>query len=357
MLNKLARNKFINKIFVALTSLFYSYYDFVFFKKSKAKGVRHVYANKMKRLIVNLIKEKYSDYYCIFTKNGIGDVFFTASLINKFKRINHGKIAYFTEKKSIANFIKAFPSVDEVVFDKNFVFLQCEQALQDKIQKGIINKMFCSYQGNKSSYTFADDFNNFLGLPLGTERELPIITEENLKNANNEFKKLKVSPEKTILIIPDAIMFDYRTIDELFYKLLTDELKQKGYDIVFNTKLKEYKKFKNTFLDIMDFVAFAKQVKHTISIRSGITDLFVGMGINNLTALYPQNLEIIWAPDMVLFNNFHKNYKKYYDMEFENIFNIYSLNKIFKRNDIQEIIYNYDDKEIVEKIIKKINFN
>ena len=107
----------------------------------------------------------------------------------------------------------------------------------------------------------------------------------------------------------------------------------------------------------MDFVAFAKQVKYIISFRSGICDLFVGINMSNISVLYPQNLEVIWA-DNILFNQIHQYHTKQFDTEFENIFNIYSLNPIFKRNDIDEIVYNYNDEEIIKNIIKQIeNFN
>lgn len=352
MFNNLVKHKNINKILLSIISVIYC------FNSKKCRKLRYeikkVYKNNKKQEIANLIREKYSDYYCVFSRYGIGDIFFIASLINAFKKKNGGKVAYFTEKKGLVEVLKAFPSIDEVIFDKDLSFLQEEQNLQQHLQIGKLHKLFFPYRGTKETYTFSDNYNNLLDLPLDADRELPIISEKNYLNAKNEFKKLKINPHKVILIIPDAAMFDYRVIDSKFWMNLAKKLESSGFDVVFNTKLDEYKHFKNTFLPVMDFVAFAKQIKHIISFRSGVCDLLAGLNSSNLTTIYPPNLEVIWA-DAKDFNDLHKNHVKQFDNEFDNMFSIHSLNKTFKRADIQEIIYDYDDSKISDYILERIN--
>lgn len=351
MFNNLAKYKSINKILSSIISLMYCFNSK---KRRKLRDeIKNSYRNSKKQELSRLIQEKYSDYYCIFSRYGIGDIFFVASLINAFKKKNGGKVVYFTEKKRLIKVLEAFPSIDEVVFDKDLSFLQEEQNLQQHLQKGKLHKLFFPYRGTKETYTFSDNYNNLLDLPLDAPRELPEIKESNYNKADEEFKRLNIKPEKTILIIPDATMFDYRIIDSKFWLNLSKELESKGYDIVFNTKLSEYKHLKNTFLPVMDFVAFAKQIKHIISFRSGVSDLLVGMNISNLTAIYPPNLEVIWA-DAIYFHELHKNHVKRFDNEFDNMFAIHSLNNTFKRNDIDEIVYDYNDKILIKHIINII---
>ena len=352
MFNNLAKYKSINKILSSIVSLVYCFNSK---KRRKLRNeIKNAYKNMKKQEIANLIQEKYSDCYCIFSRYGLGDIFFVASLIKAFKEKNGGKVIYFTEKKRLVKILKAFTSIDEIVFNKDLGFLQEEQTLQQHLQKGKLNKLFFPYRGSKETYTFSDNYNNLLDLPLDSERELPVITDENHFKAKKEFEKLKINPQKTVLIIPDATMFDYRIIDSKFWLNLSKELESKGYDIVFNTKLSKYKHLKNTFLPVMDFVAFAKQIKHIISFRSGVSDLLVGMNISNLTAIYPPNLEVIWA-DAICFHELHKNHFKQFDNEFDNMFAIHSLNNTFKRNDIDEIVYNYNDVEIINRITQNIN--
>lgn len=349
MFNNLVKYKSINKILSSVISLMYCFNSK---KRRKLRDeIKSTYKNNKKQEIAKLIRERYSDYYCIFSRYGIGDIFFVASLVKAFKEKNGGKVVFFTEKKRLVKVLQAFPSIDEVIFDKDLSFLQEEQNLQQHLQIGKLHKLFFPYRGTKETYTFSDNYNNLLDFPLNTERELPVISEKNYQNAQNEFKKLKINPQKTILIIPDATMFDYRVIDSKFWINLSKELELKGFDVIFNTKLDEYKHLKKTFLPIMDFIAFAKQIKHTISFRSGVSDLLVGMNISNLTAIYPPNLEVIWA-NAAQFHDLHKRHVENFDNEFDNMFAIHSLNNTFKRNDIQEIIYNFNDDEIISNIIE-----
>ncbi len=353
MLKNLAKNGMINKIFTGIVALFCICCDDTK-RKTIKNGIKFIFRNEKKKILAKLIKEKYSDCWCIFPANGIGDIFFIAGLVKEFKKRNTGKVVFFTWSKKTIDFLKAFPSVDEIIFDKNISFLKYEHSLQKQFKKGELNRIFYPYRGGKKSYVFCDNYNNFFNLPLDVEREIPIIKEQNYKNAETEFKRLKIIKEKTILIIPDSVMFDYRTVDCAFWKTLAEQLEEKGFSVVFNTKSKKYKNFRNTFLPLMDFIALAKQSKHIISFRSGISDFLVGMNIVNHTAIYPQNLDVFWTPDGFNFDNIHKNYTFKFDTEFENVFNVYSLNAIFKRKDIHEIIYNYDDDNIIKQIVERI---
>jgi len=348
MYRNLLKNKTINKFLQFIV-------PFVFFYNSRIKkGYRwllhYTYKNVKKKELAKLIRDKYPDYYCIFSRYGLGDIFFVASLLKEFKKKNGGKIVYFTEKKRLVKFLKAFPSIDEVVYDKDINFLQEEQTLQRHMTKGRLNKLFFPYRGSKETYTFSDNYNNLLDLPLDTIRELPLINKENYKKAKKEFEKLKLNPSKTVLMIPDATMFDYRIIDSSFWINLTKNLQNKGFNVVFNCKMPEYKHFKNTFLPVMDFLAFTKQVKYIVSFRSGVSDLLAGMNMFNMSCLYPPNLEVIWA-DAIVFHDLHKRHIHKYDNEFDNMFSIHSLNTTFKTDKIDEIIYDYDDEKIIKKII------
>ncbi len=351
MFKSLQTNRIFNKFLILIFSILYV------FNRSKRQYIRgkykNIYKNHQLNRIANIIQENYKDYYCIFTRNGIGDIFFVASLIKEFKNLYGGKFVFFTEKKSLVPFLKAFPSIDAISYDKNYRILQEYQTLQKHITIGQLNKLFFPYRGTKETYTFSDNYNNLLYLPLDAKRELPIVGMKNLDAAQKEFFRLRLYPEKTILIIPDATMFDYRIIHAEFWINIASELEKRGYQVVFNTKLKEFKNFTTTFLPIMDFVAFAQKIKYVISFRSGINDLFCGMGITNISVLYPPNLEVIWA-DAIDFHKLHNYHTFTSDNELENMFNIHSLNKTFKTDEVQEIIYDFDDVAIQNEIISNI---
>ena len=329
---------------------------FLFYCLSKKLfGVKYtnIYKNNKINQITKFIQNKYPNDYCIFSRDGIGDIFFIAGLIREFKKGKEGRVIYFTDKLSCVPLIKAFKSIDEVYYNRALGAFQEFKTLQKDLVKGQLNILFFPYKGTKPTYTFSDNYNNLLNLPLNTERELPAISLENMEKAENEFKRFEVSKEKTILIIPDATMFDYRIIDSKFWISLAKELEARGFDIVFNTKLNKYKNFKNTFLPIMDFIAFSKQVKHVISFRSGINDLFAGVGITNMTVVYPPNLEVMWA-DADEVHKLHEHHTFTSGNELENIFNIHSLNRTFNSSNINEFLYNFNDNEIIDTIIRNI---
>ncbi|MBQ7287852.1 MAG: hypothetical protein IJW73_08845 [Candidatus Gastranaerophilales bacterium] len=350
-MNNLLNNKKINKFVQTLVSIFV-----LNSKKRKTirKNLKERLKNKARLAINRLINVKYSDCYCFFSRYGIGDIFFIASLIKEFKaNNNNAKVVYFTEKKHLVPYLKAFSAIDEVVYDSNFSFLQDEQFLQRKPEIGILNLLFFPYKGTKKTYTFADNYTNLLSLPLNSTREMPSVSAQNFENAKNEFERLGLTPEKTIVLIPEATMFDYRILSPNFWKNLANKLESMGYNVVFNSLNKEYEDYNTTFLPIIDFLIFASKTRRLVSFRSGINDLLVGCGLKNLTVLYPPNLEVIWAEDGIM-ENLNKNHIKKYDNEFENVFNIYSLNSNFNRNDIKELIYNYNQTKLENDILKSI---
>ena len=319
--------------------------------KEYRRSLRNRLQNKyFKNKMRNIVKEKYSDAYVLFSRNGVGDVFFVASLINEFKKNHKGKVIYLTEKKSIQKFLKSFSSIDEVLYDKDFGVFQGMAIVQRRIRKGQINFLYFPYRGNKPNYVFADSYANLLELPLDTERDLPQICEEDIKMSNDEFKRLNINPQKTIILIPENVMWNYKVLSPKFWKTLAIQIEKLGYDVVFNSNNREYKNFKTTFLPICAFVDFAFKVKHVISFRSGIDDLLVGMGMKNLTAIYPNNMEVIWADKFLFDELLNKYHVKTKEFELENLMHIYSLNSNFNTN-VNEIIYDGFEEDLLETLI------
>ena len=350
MLNSLLDNKKANKFLQVLANVFV-----LNSKKRKniRKGLKERLNAKARAQIARLINSKYSDCYCFFSRYGIGDIFFIASLIKEFKKNNNNaKVVYFTEKKHLVPYLKAFSSIDEVVFNSEFAFLQDEKVLQRRPEIGKLNFLFFPYKGGKATYTFADNYTNLLGLPLDAEREMPSVSPQNFENAKKEYEFLGLTPEKTVVLIPEATMFDYRVLTPVFWKNLADKLESMGFNVVFNTLNKEYEEYKTTFLPVIDFLIFASKARKIVAFRSGITDLLAGYGLKNIITIYPPNLEVIWAEGDVM-EYLNKNHIKKFDNEFENVFNIYSLNSNFNRNDITELVYYCDEQKMENDILKR----
>ena len=347
MENKIKFIKIIKKI---------TYFAIFFDKKLRKKTIFNLNSK-----IISLLQQKYSNQYqndyIIFSRNGAGDIFFAASLLEEFKKTHPGKIVYITDKPNMKNFIESFSGVDEVIADEDTALFQGLSTVQKTLQKGQINFLFFPYRGTKPNYVFADSYANLLGLSPAVPRTLPRISNENKSNAHEEFQKLSLNAQKTVILIPESVMFDYRILSCEFWKTLAKNLQKAGFDVVINSKNKTYKNFKTTFLPINDFIEFSKSVKHVISFRSGICDVLAGCGIKNITAIYPPNLELIWADKFIFDNMLNKYHQRLFETEFENIFHIYSLNSNFKTNENKEIIFDYNENKLQKEILKDLTSN
>lgn len=348
LLVKLTHSKQGYKLLTRLNNIFVL--DAKYRRRWRSVLLKEYYSNKIKYII----HEKYKDYYVFFSRNGVGDVFFAASLMHEFKKRNPGKIVYLTEKKSIAKFLKTFKAIDKVIYDKDFEKLQGMEIVQRRIKKEQLNFLYFPYRGNKPNYTFCDSYANLLNVPLDVERELPQISEEHIEIANKEFEKLKIKSEKTIILIPENVMWDYKVLKPKFWKKLADQLIKKGYDVVFNSKNKQYKNYKNTFININAFIYFSSKVKHIVSFRSGINDLLAGMGIENQTTIYPYNMDVIWANKFIFDELLNKYHVKLHEYELDNLMQIYSLTSIFKK-EFNEIIFDGNEDHLLTSLLKHID--
>ena len=69
MFNNLAKYKSINKILSSIISLMYCFNSK---KRQKLRDeIKNSYKNNKKQELSRLIREKYSDYYCIFSRYGM----------------------------------------------------------------------------------------------------------------------------------------------------------------------------------------------------------------------------------------------------------------------------------------------
>ena len=326
----------------------------LFWNKVLRNKIREYYRKKGFLDLLNLVNTKYKNDYVFFTRNGIGDLYFILSIMREFKKRHTGRIILIIDKPNLYDYIKSFNVVDEIIASKELKYMQGFTPLQRKVRKKQINYLFFPYRGKKPNFIFADSYCNLLDLPLNTKRVEPNLSKENIQNALQEYKKLNISPKKTIILIPESVMFDYRLLNTKFWIKLAQKIEQSGYNVVFNSKNKAFKNFKHTFLKINDFICFAQQARHIISFRSGISDLLAGMGIFQQTTLYPPFLEVIWANKYLFDNLCNKYHEKLHEDEFDNIFHIYSLNTNFPNSNISEIVLNHDNDELQKLLLKKI---
>lgn len=153
-----------------------------------------------------------------------------------------------------------------------------------------------------------------------------------------------------------AVSFDYTVLSIDFWTKLADKCINIGYDVVFNLdNNKKFKKYKQIFLPMTQQIEFVKLCSSVISFRSGLTDILAGSGIEKIIVIYPPKMNFLTLSRNDMEREVPKAYYWEDNKSFnENIFNITSLNKIFKRDCYKEIIFDGNEEKLLEKLITLI---
>lgn len=258
------------------------------------------------------------DKYYYFCAAGLGDTFLTCGFLKKLKEKLNSDICLLI-KKSHKVIMDMYNISDYIIVDYNDIDLK---KLSDKSitpQKGKIylahpafhKELWGFFEGiyyQTSTIPFLDWFKTFLGLEDNIELELP----EKTPQLSDDFKERlnKIAPlDKIVLFIPDATSM--KPLLPSYWKDLAKDLKNQGYYIITNAVNKkdciEATQYLN--MTVEEVVALALNCAKVYSLRNGLCDLIYSKG-KDLTVLYPTH----------------------------NAAYIFSLNKMFKRHDINEQI-------------------
>ena len=310
-----------------LKKLFINLYYFL--RKEKRRNKREKLDKKYLSALVKAIEKKYKDYWIFCPRWSLGDAAICASLMHDFKKQNKGKVVFILSKNSLYQLFRYAKDIDVLIFDRVFDTLQ-------------LNKIYNGFQKGKISYLFAATGNV-------KKADNLLFLYQNMLNLKNQptcinltQKKFKKMPKKDfVLIIPDSVTFDSSCFDEIFWSDKIKEFLEKGYDVYFNTNNPLFGKFNRIFYPLIDTCLLAKKAKKVIAVRSGIVDLFVSLGIENMEVLYPPEMKISYLTiekEVEIHKNVF-NWKQQLSID-ENLFNIYSINKMFASNIEENILPN-----------------
>ena len=322
---------------------------FFIFNKQKRKAKRNkLYMNYMK----NAISYKYKDYWIFIPRWSYGDIFICAALMEKFKEKFGGKILFIVSKKSIIPLLSKFTSIDKIICDPFANAMQGEIQHEPK-NKGELCCLFAPYKHAKKCETLIDNYLNLLNLQDKRPQFSEIcISETDIDRVKRKCRELGFDINKTVLFIPESVTFKYKQLSENFWIDLARYYENLGYNVVFNTQDKKYKKFNTIFFDLLDTVIFAKSCDKVIAFRSGLTDILAGANVKNLCVIYPHNGKTNFWSEADFVKNLQKDHVWNNELSIsQNILNIYSLNKMFNRNDIDEVIYNGNEAELKNRIL------
>lgn len=313
--------------------------------------------DKESRRIINILNKKNLDYpYFVFNLYySMGDAYLISSYIKAFKEKNKCQVVVLA-KKSYSDFIKTLQSINENVIDIDApVNLDSFNKFTNDNLK--LYKSFVFHPNlEKKLNHFGELSFDHLELNEDSKRETPIFNEFDINVAKNKFYELGLKQDKTIFLTPYALTFDYNDLSIDFWCNLADKFIEKGYNVVFNTKENDinFNKYKTIFLPINQAIPFIELCNASISFRSGFTDIMAGCNIENMSVIYPSDCRFTYMSKSELVKTLKKTYN--WDLnksDEENIFSIHSLNKMFNRNNIDELIFNKNENELLSYFINK----
>lgn len=263
---------------------------------------------------------------------GIGDTFLVCSLIESIKKTNPGNEILIVCKKSHKGVINLFAHHFNDVFIIN-KFPETTIGLTDKrilvahpaySERGLLNVL-----GYKQINLF-DLYKIMFSLPSDVDMTRAIIPATAKEAAIAEFKSLKLSVGKTVIIAPEAVSLDI--IDMDFWVKLSRELLRNGWQVCTNAMNSQNIIPGTTKIsfDLDEAIAFAELAGWVICMRSGLCDLLSLTKNTKLTVIYPN--------------------KKWYN---GTIFDGSSLIGMGLTKTAQEVVYKKDDSmRIIEYIMR-----
>lgn len=346
---KLLENKIINK-------LLRSYCWILLWNKKSRVQYKHRLISILAEKAIKKIEETYNNYWILLPRLSYGDLMISLSLLNEFKTKNAGKIVIITDSNLKKEFVECFDAVDETIVIDIMLkrYLDSLDLKNQKPEKGHIIRLFAPFWDGKSSNLY-EDYLKYLKLDNTAKREKPVIRNKDNAAALTEFKKLELNQEKTVLLAPHSVTFNSKDLSVDFWLRIAENLMKNGYSVVFNTDNKIYRNYPNVFLPMNQMISFAGMCQASISFRSGFNDILAGCGIQNMFVIYPRDCGVSYIQVEEFAQILKQNYFWHDNIgNKENIFNIYSLNKIFDRNDVDEIIFDGDELKLINYLTDKI---
>lgn len=308
--------------------------------------------------IIKQIEEKHKDYWIFFPRWSFGDIALCASYVNAFKQKFGGKVLMLTIYKTQADFIELYPSIDKALWiedDRLSNYLDSIDLTKQTLQKGQLYVMFAPYiSAEKKCNDFGEDYRNFLNIDNSVSKEKFQVNENDRNIAYKKFKELKLKKNKTIFLAPHSVTFNSKDLSTNFWETLADKFINLGYCVIFNSDYEPYKKYGQIFLPITQTIPFLELCKATITFRSGLSDIIALSGTKNMSVIYPHDLKYSYYDIDTQIKKFKKSYA--WDTaksNEDNLFRIHSLNNVFNRSDIDEIIFNQNESELISYLIEK----
>ncbi len=296
--------------------------------------------------------DQYQNYYIFEPVGGLGEAYVAASLVHSFKEHYDGKVMFITSSNSKKNLLDTFEDID--------VTLVVSEEEKTQLQDPLLNNKFIDINLYKDTEILSKNMIDRTKMLMRLQSKNAIYSKPKPSNkakedANKIFNELNLN-DKTVFLSTKANSCNWTAIPESFWAKLANILIEKGYNVVFNAEDGFYK-YKKVFLPIDQTIEFAKLCCHSISFRSGFSDILAGISKSNLTVIYPDNnqkFSIAFTNELLV--QITKIFYEYDDSLgiVENFLNMDLINIVFAGKNLNQLTYDGKDTVLLEKCINLV---
>ena len=333
------------KIEFSLKKLFYNVY-YLFCKKKRRNKRNKLNAKYMQKL-VSYIENRYKDYYILLPHFPIGDTVMILGLIPDFVNKRGKKVLILVNNEYKKNFISLFKLPIEILnldisLDNMYYLLSI---LPVSLVKGKIFPLL----SDRTKIDKKEKIKNVIDLYA----YLMDVTPENFQLKN--LPKNSYTITNQIFLIPYANSLNDKIISKNFWLNLAKEFENLGFKVIFNSEENSYGKYECKLLPLDEVGTFASSCKAVIAFRSGFTDFLAQYNLNKFITLYPEDM----SNKNISLEAWYEMQKQayYFDdnlSDAQNIFNILSLCKLWKKDDIIELTTNGDEEKLLKTILEAV---
>ncbi len=330
--------------------------------KTLIANLKYLTKNKINNdnnsILLKILDILSNDYHIFFIPNlGFGETVILATLINQYKKLYKKKIIFFCVNKSRKLLYQLFNNIDFVDEISSNDYLKFHKLINHNSYKNIkiIENPYKKH--NRKITTMVDIMKASLNLPEDSKLDSLNIEDDYIYKIKNDYASLNLEDnyDKNILIIPEALCLGNNIVPKNFWKNFSRIMKEKGYNVIFNTELDSLKEENCIYPNIKEFLGLSNYFKYIVGVRTGLFDVLANYNKkSNMIVIYPNKNNDCWKNNPAILDGLYK----YFDIKPSNDFvqdyiQCSSLQKMFEINAC-EIIYS---SETLNKIIEIILSN
>ena len=317
------------------------------------------------KMQIKELERKYPKHFIIVPIYGLGETTCTALMMDEFKKRNKSKILFVVKNNNIAEYVKSFASVDDVIV-KDIKFIIASYSLSGNFFKKFPGKFYplVDYTLDKKLYsknfTSESDLFDTISVYLGLDKNIKWTEFSYDKERELRIKSKYQLDVPTVLLSPEANSLNSNILSDNFWRKLSHRLRECNYKVLFNSTKKYDEAADYIFESIVDTVLIAKNCVGIIMFRSGLADVIAALVKDiNMSVLFPSDDFQVYKHssnvDMVKVledGSVPRDYKNNFANE---VMKVQSLNRMFLRKDIEELfVYKDKEDELIEQLIASL---